>query len=128
MGRKTLESFPEAKPLANRKNIVITKNPNYEAKDVTIVNSIEEAIKEIKKHKTEDVYIIGGQTIYEQFLDYCDVAYITKINYSYDADAFFPNLDKKKEWKLEAYSEEFTYYDIEYIFTRYVNKNVKTFN
>lgn len=126
MGRKTLESFPQAKPLPNRINVVITRNPNYEAKDAIIVNSIEEAIKEIKKYASDDVYIVGGQTIYEQFLDYCDVAYVTRINYSYDADAHFPNLDKKEDWELVESSEEQTYYDLEYIFTKYINKNVKS--
>ncbi len=125
MGRKTLESFPEAKPLPNRTNIVITTNPNYKAKGVTLVYSIDEALKEIDKYEPEQVYIIGGQSIYEQFLDYCDVAYITKINYKYDADSYFPNLDEKDEWELEASSEEYTYYDIEYTFNKYVNKKVK---
>lgn len=125
MGRKTLESFPEAKPLANRTNIVITRNPDYKAKGVTLVNSVDEAIEEIKKYQTDQVYIIGGQTIYEQFLDYCDVAYVTKINYVYDADAYFPNLDEKEGWELKSSSEEYTYYDIEYTFDKYVNKKVE---
>ncbi|NLJ89348.1 MAG: dihydrofolate reductase [Clostridiales bacterium] len=126
MGRKTLESFPQAKPLPNRTNIVITRNKDYKVKGATIVNSIEEVIEEIKKYKTDEVYIIGGQTIYEQFLDYCDVAYVTRINYAYDADAFFSNLDASKDWELVDTSEEHTYYDIEYVFTKYINKNVKS--
>lgn len=127
MGRKTLESFPEAKPLANRTNIVITNNHNYKAKGVTLVYSIDEAMEEIKKYPAEEVFIIGGQTIYEQFLDYCHVAHVTKINYSYDADTYFPNLDDKDVWEIQGISEEYTYHDLDYKFYKYVNKKAKEF-
>lgn len=127
MGRKTLESFPKAKPLANRTNIVITNNPNYKAKGVTLVYSIDEAMEEIKKYPAEEVFIIGGQTIYEQFLDYCHVAHVTKINYSYDADTYFPNLDDKDGWEIQGISEEYTYHDLDYKFYKYVNKKAKEF-
>ncbi len=127
MGRKTLESFPGGRPLANRTNIVVTSNKDYKADNVTLVNTIEEALEEIKKYPPEKVYIIGGQTIYEQFVDYCDTAYITKINYAYDADTHFPNIDKKEGWELEATSEELTYHDIEYTFNKYVNSQAKKF-
>lgn len=127
MGRKTLESFPEARPLPDRTNIVITFNPNYKAKDVSLVYSLEEALEEIKEYPSEEVFIVGGQSIYEQFLDYCDVAYITKIDYAYDADSYFPNLDKDKDWDVVDTSEEHTYHDLEYTFNQYINKNVKGF-
>ena len=68
MGRKTLESFPNGLPLKNRTNIVITKNKDYDAKGAIVVHSIEEALEEIKKYPTEDVYCIGGDSIYEQML------------------------------------------------------------
>ena len=76
MGRKTLESFPNGLPLKNRVNIVITKNPDYDAKGATVVHSIEEALEEVKKYPTEDVYCIGGDSIYAQMLPYCDVAHV----------------------------------------------------
>ena len=60
MGRKTLESFPGGLPLKNRVNIVITRDKNYKAKDAVIVHSIEEALEEVKKYQSEDVYVIGG--------------------------------------------------------------------
>lgn len=88
MGRKTLESFPQKQPLKNRKNIVITKDRNYKVKDAVVVHSIEEALKEVEGVPTEDVYVIGGATIYEQMMQYCDVAHVTKIDYAYQADTF----------------------------------------
>ncbi len=119
MGRKTLESFPQKQPLKNRKNIVITRDMDYKVKDAVVVHSIEEALKEVEGVPTEDVYVIGGATIYEQMMEYCDVAHVTKIDYAYQADTFFPNLDEKPEWKIVADSEEQTYYDLEYYFLRY---------
>ena len=110
MGRKTLESFPNGLPLKNRTNIVLTHNPAYQVKDAIVVHSMEELHRELEKYDTNDVYVIGGQKIYEQLLDECDVAHITKIDYAYDADAYFPNLDEKPEWKITADSEEQTYF------------------
>ena len=93
MGRKTLESFPNGLPLKNRTNIVLTKDKNYKVKDAIIVHSIEEALEELKKYASEDVYVIGGDSIYAQMLPYCDTAHVTKIDFGYEADAWFPNLD-----------------------------------
>ena len=119
MGRKTLESFPNGLPLKNRTNIVITKNKDYDAKGAIVVRSIEEALEEIKKYPTEDVYCIGGDSIYAQLLDLCDTAYITKIDYAYEADAHLPNLEADAAWNLVEESEEQTYFDVIYTYQTY---------
>jgi len=122
MGKHTLQSFPSGRPLKNRTNIVLTTDKRFQAEDAIIVHSMEEALEEIKKYKSEDVYIIGGAEIYNQFLDYCDVAHITKIDYAYQADTYFPNLDEKEDWAVVAESDERTYYDVEYQFFKYEKK------
>ena len=119
MGRKTLESFPNGQPLKNRTNIVLTHNRNYKVKDAIVVYSVEELNEELKKYPSEDIYIIGGESIYDQFVDVCDVAHITKVDYAYDADAHFPNLDEKPEWKITQDSEEQTYFDLIFYFYKY---------
>ena len=119
MGRKTLESFPNGMPLKNRTNIVLTHDKNYNVKDAIILHSMEELREELKKYPSEDIYIIGGETIYRQLLDECNVAHITKIDFAYQADAYFPNLDEMPEWKITADSEEQTYFDLEYYFYKY---------
>ncbi|MBO5342467.1 MAG: dihydrofolate reductase [Lachnospiraceae bacterium] len=119
MGRKTLESFPGSKPLKDRVNIVLTKENRESLNGEVIVHSIEEALEEIKKYPKESIYIIGGETIYRQFLPYCDEAYVTKIEHKYEADAHFPNLDQDAEWKITEESEEQTYFDIPYTFVKY---------
>lgn len=120
MGRSTLESFPGGQPLKNRVNIVITRQQDYQAKDCIIVHSMEEALEEIGKYRSEDVYVIGGESIYEQMLPLCDVAHITKVDFAYDADTYFPNLDEDPAWTLTEESEEQTYYDLEYTFCKYL--------
>lgn len=122
MGRKTLESFPNGLPLKNRTNIILTKNKDFKVKDAIVVNSIEELLEEIKKYPAEDVYCIGGDSIYHQLLPYCDVAHITKIEFAYEADCYFPNLDEMPEWEITAQSEEHTYFDLEYAFVKYERK------
>ena len=119
MGKNTLLSFPNGKPLKNRENIVITHDKSFKAEGAAVVNSIEEALEEIKKYNTEDVYVIGGGSIYEQMLPYVDTAYVTYIDFAYQSDTRIPNLDESKEWRLTEESEEQTYFDVEYYFRKY---------
>lgn len=123
LGRKTLETFPNGLPLKERTNIILSTNKNYTVKDATVVNSIEQLLDELKQYKSEDVYIIGGESIYREMLPYCDVAHITKIDHVYDADAYFPNLDDNNEWAITAESDEQTYFNLEYEFVKYERKN-----
>ncbi|MGI6094969.1 MAG: dihydrofolate reductase [Lachnospiraceae bacterium] len=121
MGRKTLESFPNGMPLKNRTNVVITRDENYDAKGALVVHSVEEALEAVKEYPTEDVYVIGGDSVYKQMLPYCNVAHITKIHYAYEADSYFPNLEEEG-WEITERSEEQTYFDLEYEFVKYEKK------
>ena len=84
-----------------------------------MVHSVEEALEELKNYNSEDVYVIGGDSIYRQMLPYCDVAHVTKINHAYEADTYFPNLDEKEDWLVTGVSDEQTYFNLEYEFVRY---------
>ncbi len=119
LGRKTLETFPQGMPLPNRINIILSTNPDYKVKDAVVVHSKEELNTELKKYPTEDVYIIGGESVYRMMLPACDVVHVTKIDHDYEADAYFPNLDKDDEWEITAESEEQTYFDLPYYFVKY---------
>lgn len=119
MGRKTLESFPGGLPLKNRTNIVLTQNPDYHVKGAVIVHSVEELLEELKKYPEEQVYCIGGDSVYRLLLPYCTTAFVTKVDFAYEADRFFPNLDEREDWELAYEGEEQTYFDLEYRFTRY---------
>ena len=123
MGRKTLESFPNQAPLKNRTNIIITRDMSYSVKDGIVVHSIDEALEELKKYDKDDIFVIGGESIYRQMLDFCDTAYVTRIDHEFKADTYFPDLDKDENWELVEVSEENTCFDLEFFFTRYERKN-----
>jgi dihydrofolate reductase len=119
MGRKTLETFPQKQPLKNRVNIILTRDKGFTQKDAVVLHSIDELMEELKKYKDDDVYVIGGESIYEQLMPYCNTAHITKIDYEYQADAYLQNLDKSDDWRLVAESDEQTYFNLEYYFLKY---------
>ncbi|MBR4342649.1 MAG: dihydrofolate reductase [Lachnospiraceae bacterium] len=119
LGRKTMETFPGGRPLVQRRNIILSRNPDYEVKGAEVVHSKEELLELIKDVDTDDVFIIGGESLYHEFLPLCDTAIITKINYSYEADAYFPNLDKDEEWECVEEGEEQTCFDMEFKFLTY---------
>lgn len=122
MGRKTLESLPGAQPLSGRTNLVLTHNRGYKIRGAELCYSVEEVMARICTAAPEDIYIIGGQSIYEQFLPYTTTIHVTRLMYSYEADTYFPNLEKSKEWVKTAESEEQTYFDLEYFFQKYERK------
>jgi len=122
MGRRTLESFPSGQPLKNRTNIVLTSDKQCEVKDAIVVHTIEALHELLKGYNSEDIFIIGGESVYRQMLPYCDIAYVTKIDYAYAADTYFPNLDEKEEWALTGVTEEQTYFDLEYVYAKYEQK------
>lgn len=122
MGRKTLESFPQNQPLKNRVNIVLTKNEKYQVNGATVVHSVEELQVELKQYTEEEIYVIGGESIYRQLLPMCDTAIVTKIDEAYEADTYFPNLDELADWEITEESEEQTYFDVCYTFTTYKRK------
>ena len=123
MGRKTLESFPNGLPLKNRTNIVLTSDRSYAVSGAVVVHSMDELHEELKKYPSEDIFVIGGETAYRQLLDECDTAHITKIDYAFEADTYFPNLDERDDWEITADSEEQTYFNLEYYFYKYERKH-----
>lgn len=124
MGRKTLESFPGQNPLPDRVNIVITRNEDYHKDGVTIVHSVEEAVKECEKYTDKAIYVIGGETIYRQMLSYCDTAYITKMDTTFEADTYFPNLDQDAQWEMAEEGEPQEFSKGTFRFTTYKRKTV----
>lgn len=119
LGRKTIDTFPGGMPLKNRTNIILSANPDYKVKGGVVVHSIGELLEECKKYPEESLFVIGGDSVYRQLLPYCNKAYVTYIDFSYQADAYFPNLDKDPEWELTGETEEETYFNLEYYFRIY---------
>ncbi len=106
MGRKTLESFPNKKPLPNRVNIVITKNTDFAPEGVIIAHSAEEAAKIAEEYTDRKVFVIGGAMIYDLMLSYSDTALITKVFSDSDADTFIHNFDADSDWEIASESDD----------------------
>ena len=121
MGRKTLESFPNGNPLPNRTNIVLTRDKSFAKKGVIVVHDLDELDELLKEYKDEEVYCIGGESVYRQLLDRCDEAFVNMIDFAYEADAYFPDLTKEG-WEMVGESEEQTYFDLCYTFTTWKKK------
>ena len=100
-GRKTFEDFPSG-ALPNRKNIILTKDKTFYADGITILHSIEEVLAEVSAEDPEKVFVAGGGTVYEQFLPYCDCAFVTKLQAMPPSDTYFANLDELDNWSLEC--------------------------
>ena len=101
MGRKSYESIGKALP--NRRNIIVTRNVEFEATGCEVVNSIEEAIALCSSES--EVFISGGGEIYKAALPLCDRLYITEISQSYEGSTVFPEIDKNA-WR-EISREDF---------------------
>ena len=82
-------------------------------KGAILVHSEEELLEELKKYEEDDIFVIGGGSVYEMMLPYCNTVYVTKIDFAYQADTYFPNLDEMPEWEMTEESEEQTCFDIE---------------
>ena len=126
MGRKTLFSFPGNQPLPKRRNIIISRNPDFQHEGVEVVSSPEAAMELVKDEDPNTVWCIGGGSIYETMLDMCKYAHITKVEAEgTDVDTYFPNLDKLPNWEVESESEVVEDNGYKYRFVIYVNKNHK---
>lgn len=119
LGHRTLETFPQGMPLAGRTNIILSRDPELKVKGASVVHSIEELMEELKAYDSRDVYVVGGESIYQQLLPYCDTAHLTVIDHTYEADAHFPNLETDEEWVQTRESDEQTYFDLAYTFVKY---------
>jgi dihydrofolate reductase len=124
MGLNTLLSLPGSKPLKNRVNIILS-DKEVSAEGAVVCNSVEQVLAEAAKYSPADVYIIGGQAVYEAFLPYYARAFITKIDAGAEADRFFPNIEKLDGWELVSESGVKNHGGLEYKFCEYVLRSAK---
>ena len=123
MGENTLLSFPNARPLKDRTNIVLSKDESHNYDGVINVHSMDDFKKTIKRRLEEDdVFIIGGASIYRQMLPYVDMVLLTKVNEDGKAEVFFPNIDKDPAFKLLSCSNPLHDNGHEICFCTYSNK------
>lgn len=100
LGRKTLAGFPGGKPLKNRRNIVLTRDENAQIEGAEIVHNEQELFELLKDIPTDEIMVIGGESVYRMLLPYCDEVLLTRTFGDYEADRFFPNLDELPGWSV----------------------------
>lgn len=122
MGHRTLISFPNGKPLSGRRNIVISRNEDFQEEDAEIAPTPEAALHLAGGLETENLWVIGGGSIYAALLARCKRVYLTRVDArAEEPDTYFPNLDKLPGWEIEAVSEPFTENGLTFRFVDYVN-------
>lgn len=123
MGLNTLRSFPGGKPLKNRTNVVLS--PEDVNEDVITVHNLNELFHAIKAYPQDDVFVVGGASVYRTLFPYCTEILVTKVEADGGAEVFVPNLDESEDYELAYQSEaqEDNGYTIR--FCTYRNLNVK---
>ena len=123
MGNNTLKSFPNSKPLKDRVNIVLSRSCQ-DIDGCVVVNSLDALFVELKKYSDDDIYVIGGASIYEMLMPYCSEVLVTKVDAIGEADTYFDNLDENEHFKLIYQSEPIETNGYTIKFTTYKNLSV----
>ena len=121
LGRKTLETFPGGRPLKGRRNLILSRSPDYAPEGAEVFRSLPELLDEVRKLDPEEVCVIGGASVYEALLPYCRTAQVTKTYVDREADRFFPDLDAMDNWKVEKVYDEEEENGIRFQYIDYVN-------
>ncbi len=122
LGRKTLETFPGGRPLKGRRNLILSSNRDYRVEGAEVVHSLPELLEALKPLDREQIAVIGGASIYEMLLPYCETAQVTKTYVNQKADRFHPNLDQMKNWEIKRIYSVEEENGIRYQYIDYVNK------
>lgn len=116
VGRKTLATFPGGRPLKNRRNLILSRDPAFAPEGGEVFPTLEAALAEAE----EDTFVIGGESLYRQTLDRCQTVYVTKLHRAYPgADRFFPDLDRDPAWVLAEAEGPYVFGDLVYTYCRY---------
>lgn len=122
MGRRTLESMPGGRGLPNRTNYVLTSNRSFEAERCIVIHTEEEMKDVLAQFEPEDVFLIGGATMYNKYYKLCDKLYVTKMDADLNADTFITNFDDDADYEIVSESEPQEENGISYRFIIYERK------
>ena len=115
LGRKTLETFPGGRPLPGRRNLILSATPGYRVEGAEVFSSLEALLEQAP----QDAFVIGGGSVYRALLARCQRAYITRIDESFPADCWLPDLDRDPEWEVEEQEPPCSYGDIVFQYITY---------
>lgn len=118
LGRKTLATFPGGRPLKNRRNLILSGQTDFAPEGGEVFHTLEAALAAAPA----DTFVIGGESVYRQALDRCDTAYVTKIQKSFSADRYFPNLDADPAWNVAETEGPYEHESLTYFYVTYRRK------
>jgi len=118
LGRKTLSTFPGGRPLKGRRNLILSRNPDFHAEGAEIFPNLDLLLTQAP----EDSFVIGGSSVYKALLSRCDTAYVTKIHRAYPADCHFSNLDAHPGWEITEESDRLEEHGLTYHYVTYHRK------
>lgn len=128
LGRKTFEKVYNSKAPKGRINICLTSQKNYKKDGAIVVNTLNDLFEKLCFYNTDNVFVIGGESLYNQLLPYCKYCYVTKVDADKQSDASFENLDENKNWKMITNSNPYFEKNIVFYFCKYENKNPLKYN
>lgn len=123
MGYNTLLSLPGGLPLKNRLNIILSSKENLLVKDAVVCRSLDQLGALLSWFCHDEVFVIGGHSVYRQMLPYSAVAFVTKVAADGSADRFYPDMDSEAGWELRRQSKEKQHEGLRFRFCDYVNRN-----
>ena len=115
LGRKTLETFPGGRPLPGRRNLILSATPGYQVEGAEVFPSLDSLLE----RAPQDAFVIGGESVYRALLEQCQRAYITRIDASFPADCWLPNLERDPGWEIEKQDPVCSYGDITFQYITY---------
>ena len=125
-GRKTLLTFPGQSILPGRKNIILSRSPVFQKEGALVLHSKDEVLSYTREHEEEFVFLTGGAEVYHTLLQYCSEAIVSRIAHSFEADAFFTNLDEELGWKEVSRSDTIhSVKGFDFTVHQYRNLNIK---
>jgi len=124
MGRETLESLPGGRPLPDRVNVVLSsKGSSDDIEGLIVCRSLEELFEVLSGYDSDDVFVIGGESVYRQLLPYCTGVYVTRFYEQFEADRHFPNLDAFENWEIVSESGLNQYEGMDFRYIEYKNRH-----
>ncbi len=122
LGHSTLRTFPDGRPLKDRANIILSRDPALQIEGAAVCHSVEDALRAARRHEAagQRVYVIGGASVYEQLAPYCAGAILTEWNAAFPADTFFPDLNALG-WQRGPVLGQGSHEGLDFAFVRYEN-------
>lgn len=115
LGRKTLTTFPGGRPLKNRRNLILSRDPGFAPEGAEVFRDVDSLLSAAPA----DSFVIGGASVYRALLPHCDRAFITKLDKAWPADAFFPDLDADPNWAVTEEGERREHEGISFRYVTY---------